>query len=172
MYIFIIASMLLCLSAMHSDDAGPVRILNVIAILGIHSVLIGLLGLFHVAWHHYLLLDMLLQDSSPPRRVASPPDTINHLETRAYDEQVFGNGDGQLFHGECAICLGSWDPSDRIKVTPCQHAFHEACLDSWLKAARTCAMCRQDLVEAVNMSSFIKNLARSTSPSDEPLPQP
>merc|ERR550532_3042083 len=149
MYIFIIASVLLCLSAGYSDIADSVRVPSVIAILGIHSVLIGLLGLFHVGWHHYLMLEILRQDSNPPQRVSSPPDTINHLETRAYDEEVFGNGDDQPFPGECAICLGSWEPSDRIKVTPCQHAFHEECMDSWLKSARTCALCRQDLVEAI-----------------------
>jgi len=159
MYMFIIASMLLCLSAMHSDNVGPVRILNVIAILGIHSVLVGLLGLFHVAWHHCLLLETLKP---------TPPDTVNHLETRAYDEHVFGDEDGKLFPGECAICLRSWEPSDRMKITPCQHAFHQECVRTWLKAANTCALCRKDLVETVKRSRAVG----CSSPRVDPLPEP
>merc|ERR1712151_390163 len=51
-----------------------------------------------------------------------------------------------LYSEECAICLGSWETSDSIKITPCGHAYHAECIGNWLKSARTCALCRQDLV--------------------------
>jgi len=145
MYLFIIASMLLGLSAMHSDELGPDQTSDVIALAGTQSGVVGVVWLFQVAWHNNLLLPIL------QLRFASG-DAINQLETRAYDEHVFGDEDGQLFPGSCPICLGSWEPSDRIKITPCQHAFHEECLASWMTAARTCALCRQDIVEAVKRS--------------------
>jgi len=150
-YVFIAASGLLGLSAMHSNDTGEVRILNIIAIaiLGIQGVSVGLICLFHVMWHHYVMLDSLPDFRA--KRCVAPPNTIHQLETRAYDEHVFG--EGRLFHGECPICLGMWESSDQIKVTPCQHAFHEGCIESWLTSARTCALCRLDLVDAVTRSA-------------------
>jgi len=156
MYLFVIASILLCMTGMHNSNVDSSLVLM---LLGIHGAFVGLLGLLHMAWHRHLMVEALMQRSS--QRVAAPPDTINSLETRPYDEHVFGDGEGRLFPGECPICLGSWEASDSIKITPCQHAFHEECIESWLKSARTCALCRQDLVEAVKRSG-------SVGPSDSP----
>jgi len=120
---------------------------SIITMFSIYSCVIGIFGLIFVSWHDSL--NLAASRRGPPKKQGAPPDTIDHLETCTYDESLFGVQEGQLYPEECAICLGAWEPSDRIKLTPCQHAFHEECLASWLTVARTCALCRQDLVEAI-----------------------
>lgn len=45
----------------------------------------------------------------------------------------------------CSICLESYAGLDTIMSLPCNHAFHETCLVTWLKSARTCPCCRGDV---------------------------
>lgn len=33
---------------------------------------------------------------------------------------------------ECAICLTSFDKDEEVRLLPCHHHFHPACIDPWL----------------------------------------
>ena len=69
--------------------------------------------------------------------------------------------------GDCAICLDSMDENNDksdlekaikkcsgcfrkkniISQLPCDHFFHEKCINNWLKESMTCPECRTDLTE-------------------------
>mmetsp|Transcript_40682 Transcript_40682/g.107468 ORF Transcript_40682/g.107468 Transcript_40682/m.107468 type:complete len:125 (-) Transcript_40682:21-395(-) len=108
--------------------------------------MLAVLSMAMAYWHNKLLFDAVREWYEPQDRSA-PPDTINKLQTVTYDRSLFGDGEGQRYPAECAICLGSWEEEDVIKTTQCQHAFHEECIGNWLRTARTCALCRQDLTK-------------------------
>jgi len=80
------------------------------------------------------------------------PEVIVQLETVAFDPALFAQeglaGDNRPAP-ECCICTEAFDTSITIKRTPCQHYFHEECLKKWLKAAKTCPLCRSDLQKTV-----------------------
>ena len=47
--------------------------------------------------------------------------------------------------GECAVCLGEFVQGQPVKVLPCGHGFHSACIDKWLlgqTSEPTCPLCK------------------------------
>lgn len=49
-------------------------------------------------------------------------------------------------HTECPICLSEINTDNEVAViTPCNHAFHEACLRRWMVEQSICPMCRRSL---------------------------
>ncbi|KAI4986483.1 hypothetical protein ZWY2020_019113 [Hordeum vulgare] len=42
----------------------------------------------------------------------------------------------------CPVCLDELEPGAVATETPCQHAYHPACLATWFKDRSTCPVCR------------------------------
>ncbi|CAK8579344.1 unnamed protein product [Lathyrus sativus] len=43
----------------------------------------------------------------------------------------------------CSICLSEYEPKETLRSIPeCNHYFHAACIDEWLKMNGTCPICR------------------------------
>ncbi|EPR79238.1 Zinc finger C3HC4 type protein [Spraguea lophii 42_110] len=53
----------------------------------------------------------------------------------------------------CSICLNDYNNSEKIKILPCDHHFHQACIDEWFNIDDICPLCKKpvnmlyDLVE-------------------------
>ncbi|XP_026659447.1 RING-H2 finger protein ATL29-like [Phoenix dactylifera] len=57
---------------------------------------------------------------------------------------------------ECAVCLAEFAGGDVIRLlTVCCHAFHPACIDSWLASHTTCPICRSDLEAPPNEAAVL-----------------
>lgn len=51
---------------------------------------------------------------------------------------------------DCAICVEEFGPTDILRKLPCDHYFHQSCIDKW--QAGTCPLCRHEYIsqEAYN----------------------
>ncbi|KAL2514063.1 uncharacterized protein Fot_28034 [Forsythia ovata] len=49
---------------------------------------------------------------------------------------------------QCYICLADYEEGDKLRVLPCNHEYHVACIDKWLKEInRVCPLCRRNVCE-------------------------
>lgn len=44
----------------------------------------------------------------------------------------------------CVVCMSIMVNAEVVRVLPCNHEFHAACVDKWLRNNRTCPICRRD----------------------------
>jgi len=102
----------------------------------------------------------------------TPSVIIRNLPLIQY--HPLGAGSTQL----CAICFEDFYEDDKIKLLPCRHSYHGACIDAWLNRSHTCPMCNSDVIQAAGLPASITAEAASrtsaappTLPSASILPQ-
>lgn len=151
LYLFVVGSMLFMFYLAQSENCADSRELYHVLRLfaSLNCLLSPVIGLFAV-WHNMILFHAASRSLVIiERQAARPAVDIDSLDTVTLTPEKLheaGDEDGKAYPAECVICLGHWEENDVIKVTPCQHVFHEACLRTWLQTATTCAMCRHDLL--------------------------
>lgn len=60
--------------------------------------------------------------------------------TPAASAENLGNTGGDVYTG-CTICTDEFEPGEDIRVLPCDHRFHPACVDPWLlNVSGTCPL--------------------------------
>ncbi|CAI9100943.1 OLC1v1038134C1 [Oldenlandia corymbosa var. corymbosa] len=53
---------------------------------------------------------------------------------------------------QCYICLADYEEGDKIRILPCHHEYHLACVDKWLKEIHgVCPLCRGDVRGGLDM---------------------
>jgi len=75
------------------------------------------------------------------RHVASAPEPGNNSEGATKDS------DDLL--ARCAICLEEYQEGDVLRLLPCFHKFHAACVDTALRQKATCPICKAGIQEQI-----------------------
>ncbi|CAL1373823.1 unnamed protein product [Linum trigynum] len=75
--------------------------------------------------------------------VPAPNEVVESLPVKLYTKSQKQQNDEAA---QCYICLVEYDEGECMRVLPCHHEFHRACIDKWLKEIhRVCPLCRGDI---------------------------
>ncbi|XP_047087288.1 RING-H2 finger protein ATL51-like [Lolium rigidum] len=71
--------------------------------------------------------------------------------------------------GGCAVCLAEFRDGETLRLLPrCAHAFHRACIDTWLRAHVNCPLCRAPVkVASGNAAALAVNLDVAAGAEEE-----
>ncbi|XP_011082154.1 uncharacterized protein LOC105164987 isoform X2 [Sesamum indicum] len=75
--------------------------------------------------------------------VPAPNEVVDSLPLKIFSKSRKKTCDDAA---QCYICLVEYDDGDSMRILPCHHEFHRACIDKWLKEIhRVCPLCRGDI---------------------------
>jgi len=77
---------------------------------------------------------------------ASVPSGLTD-EQISQTSSVFEYLQGQEKSQSCTICMDEFQPGDRVRILPCFHQYHVACVDEWLHQHPDCPICKFSLVD-------------------------
>ncbi|EEA07693.1 zinc finger, C3HC4 type domain-containing protein [Cryptosporidium muris RN66] len=81
-------------------------------------------------------------------------DKLMMLPVKTYSEWIYEKEQEEILNKKtndrniqdsCIICLTDFSCSDLIRCLPCNHSFHESCIDVWLLRSAVCPLCQQTL---------------------------
>ena len=88
-----------------------------------------------------LMIFKYVQDRRRDKRHRLPKSALKKIPVIKFKE-----GDP---YETCCICLDDYAAGDKLRVLPCDHAYHSKCIDPWLvKNKRVCPQCRRKVFPA------------------------
>ncbi|KAM7280539.1 hypothetical protein ACFE04_007673 [Oxalis oulophora] len=91
--------------------------------------------------------DLLASDSDSESDSDSDSDSDSEFE---FDEEMLENltrveFNENLHERECVVCFVEFPLGLIVTVLPCQHNFHNECIESWLRINNSCPLCRLEI---------------------------
>lgn len=86
------------------------------------------------------------------QKFPTPAPIIRNLPTLLFDPSTGDPGEKDEEPPTCVICFCEYENQDKIKLLPCLHQYHEACIDAWLQRDHICPICQADVVLAAGLS--------------------
>lgn len=72
-------------------------------------------------------------------------DKINALRTIRFDPEAIARGKGEANDCDvrCLICQYDYEKEETMRQLPCDHCFHQECVDEWLLTHDSCPYCKK-----------------------------
>jgi len=86
------------------------------------------------------LASQVERSSSPDKTCGANPARLEEFLSPVCDDAYSTEESGC----HCSVCLSNFHKGQRLRVLPCGHYFHQACVDQWLMKTCACPLCRSD----------------------------
>ncbi|KAL3527592.1 hypothetical protein ACH5RR_012248 [Cinchona calisaya] len=93
------------------------------------------------------------------RQIMDHHHPIWYIQTVGLEQSVidsiavfrYKKGEGLVEGADCSVCLSEFEDDESLRLLPkCSHAFHVACIDTWLRSHKNCPLCRAPIVRDTN----------------------
>lgn len=90
---------------------------------------------------------LAMVEASPPSLTRMQPDVQLPVgpDQEAATEETADVAGTASETPQCPVCLGNFEVGGTLRKLPCDHEFHQDCIDSWMERNRTCPLCRHVL---------------------------
>ncbi|CAL8114148.1 unnamed protein product [Orchesella dallaii] len=118
----------------------------IVGILAIGAVFFTI-GLSYVLVQLLVLILLWIRESIVSRIQQVRRDRRRRLPASQLKKIPIQQWNTDMLQDICSICLESFIVQDRVRILPCSHVFHQACIDPWLlKQRRKCPNCKRKIV--------------------------
>ncbi|CAN7075850.1 unnamed protein product [Brassica oleracea var. botrytis] len=95
------------------------------------------------------------ENNGAPDRIG---DGLDETLIKSITVYKYRKGDGFVESSDCSVCLSEFQENERLRLLPeCSHAFHVACIDTWLKSHSNCPLCRAFIAGTVESVAAASN---------------
>ncbi|OAY45470.1 probable E3 ubiquitin-protein ligase RHY1A [Manihot esculenta] len=88
----------------------------------------------------------LVQEIYKKKPPGLTPEELASLPIELFSSLEKGFESENLVSWDCSICLESFKEGDKLIHLACEHRFHAACLNPWVRTCGDCPYCRRDIV--------------------------
>jgi len=80
------------------------------------------------------------------RRLQEALDRVPKYKYKANSpETKYGSITIQPGYEDCVICMAGYEDQNYIRVLPCNHHFHQECIDQWICLTPKCPLCKRSV---------------------------
>lgn len=100
-------------------------------------------------WRHRpdVVADEEIAAEAARREPAAAGDGLDQTLINRIAACKYRQSEGLVGGTDCSVCLTEFQEGESLRLLPeCTHAFHVACIDTWLKNHSNCPICRSNIV--------------------------
>merc|ERR1719401_120073 len=96
-----------------------------------------------------LLQRLMLQRAAQRRRTQAATQVALHTNTAAitHRNSQSDEGESESQQRQCSVCLEQFQEGEELRLLPCFHKYHRACIDQWFQNSPACPMCKRSIIE-------------------------
>jgi len=90
------------------------------------------------------IADRIMEAQNQRSRARLNASALENTEESLWSQEASTQEPGEEPE-QCTVCLADFEEGDRVRILPCRHVFHTACIDEWLGRDAHCPLCRHGL---------------------------